>query len=270
MTCSFNRIRPLLESAAAAFLVAVLVSGCAVSKPVTPRHFDFSGDTFAYANELVWEYHFDANGNRLVTRREPAPKYTLHCFVLARTARQFFSNVRFAPSQPKADEETYRKLVRRIARSNPRKPLPDAEKIVIPGHANLREFSEAHENLLKAECGGAWRSYFQRGNWRMVFPFTRSSQKSVAEDLLASLKRNWPPLVHVVSFPELAINHALLIFDARETESEISFTTYDPNEMSQPITITFNRAQRRFLFPQTKYFAGGPVNLYEIYSAWDY
>ncbi len=270
MTCCLNRIRPRLESAAVFFLVAVLVSGCATYKPVAQRHFDFSDDTFAYANELVWEYHFDENGRRLVTRRAPAPEYTLHCFVLARTARQFFSNARFAPAQSKADEETCRRLVRRVARSNPRKPLPDAEKIIIPGYSNLREFSEAHESLLKAECGGAWRSYFQRGNWRMAFPFTRSGQKSVAEDLLASSKRNWPPLVHVVNFPKLAINHALLVFDAKETESEIRFTAYDPNDMSQPITITFNRAQRRFLFPQTRYFAGGPVNLYEIYSAWNY
>lgn len=270
MTCCFKKIRPRLESAAAFFLVAVLVSGCAATKPVAQRHFDFSHDTFAYANELVWEYHFDANGKRLVTRRESAPKYTLHCFVLARTARQFFSNARFAPAQPKADEETYRKLVRRVARSNPRKPLPDAEKIILPGCPDLREFSAEHENLLKAECGGASRSYFQRGNWRMIFPFTRSGQKSVAEDLLASLKRNWPPLVHVVNFPKLAINHALLVFDAKETENEIRFAAYDPNDMSQPITITFNLAQRRFLFPQTRYFAGGPVNLYEIYSAWDY
>ena len=270
MTSRFKTIRPRLEGAAAFFLVTVLVSGCATSKPVTQRHFDFSGDTFAYANELVWEYHFDANGRRLVSRREPAPKYALHCFVLARTARQFFANVQFAPSQPKSDEETYRKLVRRVARSNPRKALPDDEKIIISGYSNLREFSEAHENLLKAECGGAWRSYLQRGNWLMIYPFTRSGQKAVAEDILASLKRNWPPLVHVVSFPKLAINHALLVFDAKETESEIRFTTYDPNDMSEPITITFNRTQRRFLFPQTRYFAGGPVNLYEIYSAWNY
>ena len=268
MTCCFNRIRPRLESAAAFFLVAVLVSGCATSKPVTQRHFVFPGDTFAYANELVWEYHFDANGKRLVTRREPAPEYKLHCFVVARTARQFFANARFMPSQPKADEETYRQLVRRVARLNPRKPSSDAEKIIIPGYSNLRVFSGAHENLLKAECGGAWQSYLQRGNWRMIFPFTRGGQKSVAEGLLASLKRNWPPLVHVVNFPKLAINHALLVFDAKETESEIRFTAYDPNDMSQPITITFNRAQRRFLFPQTKYFAGGQVNLYEIYSAY--
>src|SRR2546430_188964 len=47
------------------FLLLAALCGCATSRPAVPsvaRHFDFQKDTFAYPNELVWEYYFDANG----------------------------------------------------------------------------------------------------------------------------------------------------------------------------------------------------------------
>jgi hypothetical protein len=197
-------------------LLLLLLCGCATpsqSPPVT-RRFDFQTDTFAYPNELVWEYYFDADGKWTSRRREPESTYSHECFVVARSARQFFLNARFDPQQPIADEATYRRLIRGVVSTSPRHMLPDDKKIVIPGYANLREFSQACEKLLKAQCGGSWQSYFQRGHWRVVFPFFRSEQQRMADQLLAHLAQNLPLVVHVICFPELTINHAVVIFDA--------------------------------------------------------
>jgi len=249
-----------------------LLCGCATHRNdfVGARPFDFQTDTFAYANELVWEYHFDANGKWVHQRREPAPHYTHHCFVVARSARQFFENARFDPSQPLADEATYRKLVKKVVAIDPDHALPDSEKIVLPGYADLRAFSEAQEKVLKTECGGVWESYFQRGHWRMIFPFSRKHQERTAEQLTADLKQNRPPVVHVVRFPQLTINHAMLIFDLKETEKEIRFVTYDPNQPDKPATLTFDRASKTFTLPANNYFPGGRVDVCEIYRSWDY
>jgi hypothetical protein len=52
------------------------------------RRFEFERDTFAFPNELVWEYHFDeATGTTGAARRVPAPDYVHRCFVLVRAAR---------------------------------------------------------------------------------------------------------------------------------------------------------------------------------------
>src|SRR6266481_8908904 len=67
------------------------------------RRFDFSEDTFAYPNELLWEYHYDANGKWTAYKREPRPTYAQHCFVVARCVKQFFEHARFDPRQPVAD-----------------------------------------------------------------------------------------------------------------------------------------------------------------------
>src|SRR6267378_4886145 len=54
----------------ACLLLALVLCGCASTQPVyTGRHFDFSQDTFAYANELVWTYHYDENGKWVTHRR---------------------------------------------------------------------------------------------------------------------------------------------------------------------------------------------------------
>ena len=200
----------------------------------------------------------------------PEQDYTLHCFVVARSARQFFDNARFEPLQPAVDEATYRELIRQVVGSNPRKQLPMSERIVIPGYADLRSFSAAHDQLLQAECGSAWQSYLQRGNWRMIFPVTRGHQAQAGKELSARLKDRGPLLVHVFCFPSLSINHALLLFDATETDNEIQFATYDPNDPSKPCVLTFDRARRTFNLPTNAYFPGGPVDVYEIYCKWDY
>src|SRR5690242_19863092 len=110
-TPAVKRRRLLLPVAfALAALFVALLSGCASSRPssvVTNKPFVFQQDTLAYANQLVWEYYFDTNGKWRSKPREPKPDYTHHCFVVARSARQFFEHARFDPTQPLADNATY-------------------------------------------------------------------------------------------------------------------------------------------------------------------
>jgi hypothetical protein len=258
----------------AAFLALVLLSGCAGSRARNAsfaRPFVFGEDTFAYRNDLVWIYYRDpATGKFEHKNREPKPDYTHHCFPVARSARQFFQHARFDPTQPVADEAAYRKLIRRVVSTSPRRLLPEHEKIVIPGYTNLFAFSQAEERLLKEECGGAWQSYFQRGHWRMIFPFSARSQAKMVEQLRDSIHRNRPPVIHIARFPSLTINHALVLFDARETEAEVEFTAYDPYDPLKPALLTFKKADRQFYYPANDYFVGGKADVYEIYCGWNY
>ena len=260
--------RPLLLLA-----LGLALAGCATRnlRDVNERPFAFGRDTFSYRNDLVWEYVFDdATGQTSHRAKEPAPDYTHHCFVVARSARQFFQFARFDPARPVADEATYRKLIRRVVAHDPSRDVTEEQRIRIPGYTNLFDFSVAQRKLLQEESGGAWRSYFQRGHWRMILPFTRSGQESEAQALLAEIQHHRPPVVHVVKFPQLTINHAVLLYDARETPKSIEFIAYDPYESTRPVTLTFDRATRQFTFGRNPYFIGGPVNVYEIYRCWSY
>jgi hypothetical protein len=254
-------------------LLAALICGCTTTRPRVPpnaRPFNFQTDTFAYANELVWVYGYDKNGKWTSHRREPKPNYSQHCFVVVRSARQFFDNARFDTNLPVADAGTYRRLIRKVISVNPRKPLPETSKVIIPGYPNLRAFSEAHGPALKAECGGAWQSYAERGHWRMIFPLSRHHQELMADQLRLHLRESGPVIVHILRFPQLTVNHAVMLFDEKTTSSTTDFSTYDPNQPEAPVTLTYDHETRTFSFPTNAYFQGGRVDVYEIYHKWNY
>ncbi len=233
-----------------------------------PRRFELARDSFAFANELFWEYHRDARGAMSFQPRHPKPDYAHRCFVLARAARQFLYHARFDPDPAPLDELACRQRVRRVMARSPRQECAPAGRIVFPGFAGLRDFSRAHEALLKAECGGAWRSYVLRSHWRMVFPISREHQALTAAGLIAALDRGLTSLVHLVQFPALTINHGMLLFAVAGATDQPEFAAYDPNDPARPARITFDRGTGRFSLPANRYWGGGHLNLIEIYRNW--
>lgn len=233
--------------------------------------FDFRRDALAFANETNWRYSRDeATGRQVTEWRDPKPEFTLRCFGLSRVAKQFFLHARFSEAGPRPDGARCEALAREVLRRSSRARRRSENPVEIPGYAGLREFSAANEAMLKRLCGGAWRSYFQRGNWRMVFPFTRRNQERVVEELKASLDAGIPQALHVFQFPALGVNHALLIYDFKETSETVEFLAYDPNTPGEPLKLLFERGRRGFTMPATHYFIGGPVNAYTVFSEWLY
>jgi hypothetical protein len=234
-----------------------------------PRQFEFARDSFAFENETFWEYRFDATTKKTTASpRQPKPTYGHRCFVLTRAARQFLYHTRFDTSQPAPDDATCRRLIRQVVTRNPRKPCTPANLIVIPGYASLREFSQARARWLKEECGGAWRSYVLRSHWRMVFPISRLHQAGTAASLQAALEHNIPPIVHLVKFPSLTINHSLILFAAVKTEKGIEFEGYDPNNPVRPVNLLYDDHSKTFTLPPQLYWAGGELDIIEIYRSW--
>src|ERR1700690_3174424 len=163
------------------------------------RRFVFERDSFAFANELLWEYRLSPEtGQMKFSPSKPKPAYTHRCFVLVRAARQFLYHARFDAQAKMADDAAYRRLVHEAVSRNPRVVAPPREQIVIPGFSCLREFSAARPDLLKEECGGAWRSYVLRSHWRMVFGIGREHQEKTAASLVHALRQGFSPIVHLV------------------------------------------------------------------------
>lgn len=239
--------------------------GCATRRAIPePRPFRFGVDTLAFSNETAWDYRVDANGNTEFRARDPQPDFVLRCGVMVRTGRLFHRQARFDPAATMADDATYRRLLADVMGRDPR--AAPGPPIVVPGFTDLHAFSAAREALFKAAMPSAWQSYLQRGNWRMIFPFTAAQQRREAEGLLAAVRAGETPILHIVEFPALYLNHLILLFAAEEDPQEIRFYAWDPNDAAQPIVVTWDRGAARFVYPRLPYYAGGPVRAYAVYD----
>lgn len=252
-------------------LVAVatlLALGCAVpSRGPAPEPFRFPDDAFAFANETVWEYRLESQTRRMTwSRREPTPEFSLRCGNMVRAARQFRVHARFDATRPMAAPDEYRRLTQEVMRRDPRRQDGGADPVVLPGYTDLRTFSAAHTAPVQEALEGPWQSYVQRGNWRMIFPFTPWHQRRLAARLQAEVARGRLPIVHVLVYPQQTLNHMVLVYGADVTPAEVRFHAYDPNDAKEPILLTWDRGARTFVYPSVPYFGGGPVKAYEIYD----
>jgi hypothetical protein len=235
------------------------------------RRFQFERDTFAFRHELVWKYHFDPVTGAMTTWKvDPPPTYYHRCFVLVRATRLFFDYARFAPELPPADTETYTKLVREVISRNPRRTCASSERIVIPGYDGLRSFSQAHEAVLKKNCGAAWESYFLRSHWRMIFKVYGRFQEKISEKLKRSLAKRGLTLVHLFRFPRITMNHGIALYRFVESADTIEFTGYDPNIPEHPVTLIYEKKRRVFTFAPNIYWGGGIVSVTEIFCDFPY
>jgi hypothetical protein len=247
------------------------ISAAETAPVAAVESFAFDRDTFAFANELVWAYQFDAaTGKATIGRRDPPPTYAHHCFVLARSARQFYYHARFDPAQPALEDAVYHQLVRQVVARNPRQRCTPSRQIVFPGYDSLRAFSQAREMVLKGACGGAAQSYLLRSHWRMILPVFRWQEAWVAPRLAKATRQGKAPIVHLVRFPQLTINHGIVLYGVGETETGLRFTAYDPNIPEHPSALDYDASKRTFFFAPNCYWAGGRVDVFEIYHSWLY
>jgi len=183
---------------------------------------------------------------------------------MVRSAREFFYHANFRPDADRVSPADYKQLIAQVTSRDSRCPSPSDQKIVIPGFSNLHEFSEAFPDLLKRGCGTVRASYFQRGNWRMVFPFTRYGQSSQSEELQQKIELGLTPIVHLTDFPTHTINHVILLYSMTEQDGRVVFNGYDPNNPTRPAELIW--ADHQFTFERNNYFTGGKVNVYEVYK----
>ncbi|MFL6544018.1 MAG: hypothetical protein ACJ8LM_02405, partial [Candidatus Udaeobacter sp.] len=147
-----------------AFVVLVLLRHSAAGSD-----FRFDRDTVGFANATVFEYR---EGHPFLRQREKGePKrYTRRCFVLCRTTMQFQKFARFDPHAPPLDDRALAARIRRVTRRAAwENPLPTNQRVVFPGYADLRAMSEARREVVRANIGLGWPTYFRFGNFRMLF-----------------------------------------------------------------------------------------------------
>ena len=228
----------------------------------TAREFDVRRDTFAFANETVFQYGINERGALHMSRREKPPGYAHRCFVMSRAVLQFWQFARFEPRQARLSHGEYAALIRRISRI----PVWSAheERVVIPGFRDLRDFSEVMPGVLQENLGAWLPSYLRVGNFRMAMGHPRAGQAAAARWLEESVRQGKLRAVYIARFPHL--NHCLVAYRVeRRAHGDVRFWLYDPNYPAEACWLDYHAATRSFNFEPRWYFAGGRVNVMRVY-----
>jgi hypothetical protein len=243
--------------------VAILATAC-VSAPPAPstlptgdaavREFSFDRDTFAFPNDIRAFY----------PDREDL--YANYCFVLAKGMRQFFLFARFDPAAARLDRRGYMDRVRQVVSRPPWRPAsPSDDRVVIPGYANLREFSGAEESAVKEGLGGRFWTFVHWTNWRVVLPLSHRHQANVLEEIRRDLEAGRLVQLLITNWPILELNHTVVAFASRVNGRGVELAIWDPNEPARPGLITFDPTRSHFWATRVYATRPGVIRLFRMY-----
>jgi hypothetical protein len=249
-----------------AFVALVLLRSSAAASD-----FRFERDTVSFANATVFEYR---EGHPYLRQREKGePKrYTRRCFVLCRTTMQFQKFARFDPHAAPLDDNALAARIRNVTRRAAwGKPLPSDQRVVFPGYADLRAMSEARREVVRANIGLGWPTYFRLGNARMLFQHDSNYHKETHANLNAALARGELFTGFLTTYPSFSINHAVLVYKRKPASQNGGidrYLVYDPNHPESPRELTWSSRDRAFAYQKDWDFIGGFVRVYQIYGKW--
>jgi hypothetical protein len=219
--------------------------------------FVVGADTFAFAND-VRAHH-----------PERDDLYANYCFVLARGVRQFFRFARFEPTAPRLAHAAYVERVRAVAARPPwHDALPQVERVVIPGYANLQQFSRAEEAAVKEGLGGRFWTFVHWTNWRVTFPVTGEHQAIVARETVAELDAGRLVQLLVTNWPKPELNHTVVAYAYRPRPGGVEFVVWDPNEPGASGLVTFEAGRGRFWASRMYDTAPGVIRAFRMYHSW--
>jgi hypothetical protein len=237
----------------------------------TASEFRFDRDTFAFANQTVFEYH---EGHASLRKGSSVKKdaYNRHCFVLCRTAMQFKKFARFDPNSALLDDTTLATRIRAVThRPAWGEPSPESERIVFPGYKDLREMTKARREVFQKNIGHGWPSYFRISNARMMFLQSARYQEETHARINAALARGQLFVGFLTTYPRLSINHSVLVYKQKSFSPNPGverYVVYDPNHPESPRELTWSPHTRSFSYQKDWDFIGGFVRVYQVYGKW--
>jgi len=194
----------------------------------TPSQFRFDRDTFAFANQTVFEYH-EGHASLRKSSGTKRDAYNRHCFVMSRTAAQFKKFALFEPRGKPLDDASLAARVRDVTRQPAwGNPLPENQRIVFPGYKDLKEMSKARREVVQLSIGHFLTTYPK-------FSINHSV-------LIYKLKS---------STPNPGLDRYLV---------------YDPNHPESPRELTWSSHDRAFAYQKDWDFVGGFVRVYQVYG----
>lgn len=250
-------------------LVVVPLTASAYEAPTVaaPRPLAYPSDTYSFKNETVWNYA----GGSIQPEQDKGHvrEYTRRCFVLSRSIVQFWKFARFEPNAPPLKPDELARRIRQVSERSVWLPaLSPADRIVIPGYANLREASARMRYVFQANIGRGWPIYFRAGNLPIAFWVTRALEDRLNGEIYHDLQMNTPTILWLYRFPSLKMNHVVVVYAGTHDRKGYHYHVYDPNYRDAFKHLDYDPTTRTFRYEKVYFFKGGPVTVRSLYRGW--
>jgi hypothetical protein len=270
-----RRLKVIVSNSRAAVVfwqLGALVALLLLRNSAAASDFRFDRDTVGFANSTVFEYREGHPHLRRQREKGEPKRYTRRCFVLCRTTMQFHKFARFDPHTAPLDDNALAARIRNVTRRAAwEKPLPTNQRVVFPGYANLRAMSKTRREVVRANIGLGWPTYFRLGNFRMLIVQDSSYHKQTHTNLDAALARGDLFVAFLTTYPSLSINHAVLVYKRKpvsQNDGIERYLVYDPNHPESPRDLAWSPRTASFSYQKDWDFVGGFVRVYQIYGKW--
>ena len=260
-----------LGKTAGIYWFTAVAAATAAQATAAESDFRFNRDTFDFANQTVFEYH---EGLASLRKGSAVKKdaYNRHCFVMCRTATQFKKFARFDPRGAPLDDKALAARIRSVTRRQVwADPLPENQRVVFPGYANLREMSKTRGKVLRANIGLGWTVYLRPSNGRIVYQHDPRYQEEMHAKLNEHLARGRLFVAYLSTFPRITVNHAILVYKRKSFSPDTGierYAAYDPNHPEAPRELSWSGKTRSFAYQKDVDFVGGFVRVYQVYGKW--
>src|SRR5438309_875402 len=111
--------------------------------------------------------------------------------------------------------------------------------------------SEARREVLRANIGLGWPTYFRVGNARMLFRHGSSYDRKTHANLNAALARGELFVGFLTTYPRLSINHAVLVYERKSASLNDGidhYLVYDPNHPGSTRELSWYSHERTFAY----------------------
>src|SRR5262249_29703422 len=245
--------------------LALVTAACAHAPvPPTARPAATSVPAFSFADDTL------AFATMLRARNPHTPDlYANYCFVLARAVRQFHQFARFDPTAPRADADEYTRRVRAVASHAPWEPsLPSAERVVIPGFANLRAFSAAEEAAVKAGLGPRFWTLVHWTNWRGGSAVAGGHHEAGLDEGVRDGAAGRLVQLLITNWPKQELSHTVIVYSYRPVAAGVELIVWDPNDPTAPGAVLFDARHEGFVAGHVYDTSVGPIRVFRMYYSW--
>ena len=226
-------------------LASALLKAYEPAAEPAPRPFHYDTDSFAFANETVWNY-VDGSVKVDAGKAERKRDYTRRCFVVSRAAVQFWKFARFDPNATPLSPEKLADRIREVTGRSVWLPaLPPTSASSFPATPACARSAPPTPVSSRPTSASAGRSTFVPETRPSPCRSTPATEATLNDEIFSRSRPKLPDHRVALPLPQPRHQPRRRRFSGRKDGTHYHYLVYDPNYTDSPKRLPITTRRRR-------------------------